>query len=813
MTAATTERPAPAGPNASLSDAGPNGARPGADGQAARLTLRALVASLLGALPLLQLFTDSGWLVQVWISMAIVILPAALLRLQRPPSAFQLIPGVVLLVGYLTRVYLADHAWLGVVPTRASWTDFRTISHAVSSTIRDSSAPLHSTAPVRLYLSLGLVLLAIVLDVLVVVVQRPALGGVPLLLVFTLSGAVPRNPVNWIWFALAGGGYLLILSSRSTEDLRTWGRVVSRPERPARSRLSTALSGRRIAVVAILIAVLVPFVLPLGSVNVLANALHNGRVGTSGNGKGSTGVVIDPLATLRGELTRSNPVNLFSVSVTGAEAKSAFYLRSAVLENYNGKAWVQGQEQDIEPTNGQLTMAPPLLGPSVATSPFKATITVSRLAGTAPVFATPTQLTAVPGNWSWNTRYGVVSGTVKSGQTYSETVAQPNPSIETLESSPAVGRVNFGTGSSVLQENLVINNPPQVVTNLVATITSGKTTPYDKARALSTYFTDPANGFVYSLATKGGESGSDLVDFLTTGKAGFCQQYAAALGVMLRVAGIPARVVLGYSHPPPNANGVFEVTSDDAHAWVEAYFNGIGWVPFDPTPLTGADAARAVALPWAPHPASDTATAVGAPREPGVDPNAAGLGDINAATSGSNGSNDSTGVAPAWLGLMIGGGLLLIALATPATLRVRRRRERLRAAREHGPDPLWTELADTARDLGLGWSNARSVRQTVAWLGELVQTDEARDGLQSLGASVERGRYAATSGRSGRVESADLDGFVSTLKRMRRELRAHVGPKARWRARLLPSSQWQSASKNAASTNGVEAITVGTPRR
>ena len=76
------------------------------------------------------------------------------------------------------------------------------------------------------------------------------------------------------------------------------------------------------------------------------------------------------------------------------------------------------------------------------------------------------------------------------------------------------------------------------------------------------------------------------MDFLDT-KIGFCQQYAAAMGVMLRKAGVPARVVLGYMHPMPDGNGKFTVTTFDAHAWVEAYFTGIGWVPFDPTPVDG----------------------------------------------------------------------------------------------------------------------------------------------------------------------------------------------------------------------------------
>ena len=220
------------------------------DSQAARLTLRAFAGSALAILPLLQLLSDTSWLVQAWISMAIVILPAAFLRLWRRPSVAQLLPGVVLLIGYLTRVYLPDHAWFGVVPTRASWADLRAMWTALGHTIHDSAAPLNSTSPVRLYLSVGLVLLAIVVDILVVEIQRPALAGVPMLLIFTLSGAIPREAVSWLWFALAGVGYLLVLSSRSIDELSTWGRVVARPERSGRSRLSSGLSGRRIGLIA-----------------------------------------------------------------------------------------------------------------------------------------------------------------------------------------------------------------------------------------------------------------------------------------------------------------------------------------------------------------------------------------------------------------------------------------------------------------------------------------------------------------------------------------------------------------------------------
>ena len=67
--------------------------------------------------------------------------------------------------------------------------------------------------------------------------------------------------------------------------------------------------------------------------------------------------------------------------------------------------------------------------------------------------------------------------------------------------------------------------------------------------------------------------------------AGYCQQFAGAMGLMLRMVGIPSRVVSGFA---PGAldqeRGVYEVRDTDAHSWVEVYFRGIGWVTFDPTP-------------------------------------------------------------------------------------------------------------------------------------------------------------------------------------------------------------------------------------
>jgi transglutaminase-like putative cysteine protease len=76
-----------------------------------------------------------------------------------------------------------------------------------------------------------------------------------------------------------------------------------------------------------------------------------------------------------------------------------------------------------------------------------------------------------------------------------------------------------------------------------------------------------------------------LMGFIEQDKRGYCQQFSGAMALMLRMAGIPARVAAGFSPGSYNKDtGEYRVRDLDAHSWVEVWFTGIGWVPFDPTP-------------------------------------------------------------------------------------------------------------------------------------------------------------------------------------------------------------------------------------
>ena len=108
-------------------------------------------------------------------------------------------------------------------------------------------------------------------------------------------------------------------------------------------------------------------------------------------------------------------------------------------------------------------------------------------------------------------------------------------------------------------------------------------TPYDQAAAIEAYLR--SDQFTYTLQPPQTSEGMDPIDFfLFVSHKGYCEYFATAMGDMLRSLGIPTRLVNGYGPGTPDAaEGGFVVRSEDAHTWVEVYFPGYGWIPFEPT--------------------------------------------------------------------------------------------------------------------------------------------------------------------------------------------------------------------------------------
>ncbi|MBE0601973.1 MAG: transglutaminase domain-containing protein [Firmicutes bacterium] len=115
----------------------------------------------------------------------------------------------------------------------------------------------------------------------------------------------------------------------------------------------------------------------------------------------------------------------------------------------------------------------------------------------------------------------------------------------------------------------------------VFNIVQNAETPYEKALTLMNYL---KKYYRYTLTPDEPPENQDFVTyFLYREKEGYCTYFASAMTVMSRIAGLPARYVEGFL-AQPSSDGFAYVTGLDAHAWTEVYFEGFGWVPFDPTP-------------------------------------------------------------------------------------------------------------------------------------------------------------------------------------------------------------------------------------
>jgi len=117
---------------------------------------------------------------------------------------------------------------------------------------------------------------------------------------------------------------------------------------------------------------------------------------------------------------------------------------------------------------------------------------------------------------------------------------------------------------------------------LAGQLASGAASPYEIASRVEKHL---GTGFSYSLDMQASANESALDHFLFTRKAGHCEYFASAMVILLRLAGVPSRMVNGFTSGEWNDVGeYFIIRQKHAHSWVEAFLPGRGWVVFDPTP-------------------------------------------------------------------------------------------------------------------------------------------------------------------------------------------------------------------------------------
>lgn len=317
--------------------------------------------------------------------------------------------------------------------------------------------------------------------------------------------------------------------------------------------------------------------------------------------------------------------------------------------------------------------------------------------------------------------------------------------------------------------------PTNLPTRLTATalrVTRGATTNFEKAWMLQHWFRD-SGLFTYSQEVSSGHAALALDDWLNDPdspnyRTGYCEQFAAAMAVLGRLIGIPTRVVWGFTPgrvTTINGIQVIEVRDTNAHAWVEMWMDGFGWVRFDPTP-------RGDAIPPSVTAAFDPAEHIPELELPGgeigPDPEDPTIDDPPPVAGNPGGADQpqAGGIRIGWWVVIPALGLLIGSI--PALKRARRSR-RLARARSGDITALWDELVDRLQDLG------DPVPETLTPL-EFASTQGSA--LLPLARGYSAAVYGGKTATVSEAELLELEWWVRSRYDARQRILAEINPRS-----------------------------------
>jgi transglutaminase-like putative cysteine protease len=429
--------------------------------------------------------------------------------------------------------------------------------------------------------------------------------------------------------------------------------------------------------------------------------------------------------------------------------KRGLYWRATTLDQFDADRWLEKPTPlSTGPAAGRLPSDPLL--PAHSLNPrtwVKQQVEVVALRDTHIVAATqPVALQAPQLGGVFNLSDGIVRvyGGLKRGQRYTvysyaprpvpAQLARVGPDYPTgLDRFLQIGRTQvepFGAGGRDARVERLFGDerylalwPYEGLWNEAKRLRAGARTPYGAVVAIETWLRS-TGGFVYDESPPRTGGLPPLAHFVAEGKRGYCQHFAGAMALMLRFLGIPARVAAGFTSGKQEDGG-WTVTDHNAHAWVEVWFPGYGWLPFDPTPGRGSLAAT-YSSSSSGFNAGDAAFAFG-PRRGGADGGGADelarllakerLADRQQANRR---AGDRGGPSTLWLLLglvVVAGGAIGVAKLVRRRLRYLTRDPRRLAAAAR------RELADFLVDQGL----AVSASATPAELHQLVRHELGAD--------------------------------------------------------------------------------------
>lgn len=743
----------------------------------ARISIAAWGATVLGSLVLTPVFSGPFLIISALLCAAITGIGVGLQNLRTPRVVVPLVQLVVL-VELLSLCFLNDTLKFGLIPVKATALEFNSQMVSAMDSINRFSAPLPPDSHLTLFAVSVISATGLLIHVIAVQLKQAAWAGLLLLIMYTVPAATVHGGLPALLFIPPAVGYILLLSAEGRSRLSRWGRRISgvshldAAEPVEASALGQA--GRRIGLSVVALAALLPMLLPALPEGVVGNGLAGSG---PGGGLGASISSTDPMLDMGRNLKRGD--NVVALTYKGGP-QGGTYLRLTALDLFDGSTWRIGPRPEGHKINGDLTQPPGFIGDLSKLQQPKMEIDVTRAFRSqfVPV-PYPLHTISLKKDWRYDSNtLDVVSsnGQVVAGKKYSVTSYDLQASPDQLASAISPGQPDANT--SVVPPN----TPADIKAKAEEVTASAKGNHFREAALLQQWFRS-GGGFTYSTENARGSGMKALRDFLLTDKTGYCEQFATGMALMARILGIPSRVGIGFLPGTSGKDGQYTVRMHDMHAWPELYFQGTGWVRFEPTPAARVANTPSWTLNTSPDPTNPTTEPSTAPVSPGAttDPEVERPGERNlpsdtgvAVVGGGNWFTNGGGKA-----IGIGGGVLLL-LCIPWLIRSLTRRRRFR--REPGrasAEGLWAEIRDTSRDLGLDWSDISTPRQSGEWLVSKLPAETHPQALR-LARGIEALRYAGDAN-----PAVDLRSEAAAV---RKALWIQARQVRRWRARLLPPS-------------------------
>lgn len=638
---------------------------------------------------------------------------------------------------------------LSLLPTRATWDALTIELGLVRDQFPTATAPVSYGAGWAVLAAVAMILAVVLSDLLVFGAEARAEALAPAGSAFIVVGALGdgRLQLETMGVAVAVGTAAVIV-------LRAVQAPPGGPElRPADTRWSVvdrlvpAATGTALTVA--LVAGLVGPRLPGADADAL--------IDTRGRSGGITEVA-SPLVDIRARLVNQSDEVLFLV-----RSDEPAYWRATALPEFDGTTF-RLPTRPLQRIEGPLTMTRP--GAPVNRQDIEIVGLGGRL---LPAAADPVEASGPGLRWNPDTSTLVrVDDDMTTGEEF--IVVSTSPALQPSQLRTA--------GVSAPPDPIHLELPddfPRSVTETAIRLTAGAPSAYDAALALQTFF---RTEFEYSLEVPAGHGASAIEVFLRQ-RIGYCEQFAASFAAMARAIGLPSRVAVGYTAGLETPDGRRSVLGRHAHAWPEVWFDGVGWVPFEPTPgrgapgteqYTGVAPAQDLTPPTpstdeAQDPeAADPRTAPERP-EPTDRLEDLDVADLFADPSAGQGSGPSdTRASPAGQGgaldvprpLVIAGFLGLL-LVLPAMLRRLVRRRRSRAPAEERVRRAWRRA--TAAALAAG-APGRESMTTSEWAAAVAsRLPGAARPMRSLAEVVDAVEY----GPPGQVDLDQVGSFGDSL--------------------------------------------------